>query len=159
MFKSSLSSYMPWFKKSKASTAPSTTPGPSTSSGGLDHKDDLLVVPLTDHQLINISMRDEDDTQSFVEIQYRKLTYAEAASLSLPGRVAAVATPSPGGHARPRQPRHTHNQYLVLGHEESLEYEPYKSDISYRKSQQFKTKQYETIQKKKQRNAYKKARA
>ncbi|CUM65658.1 uncharacterized protein PRCAT00003306001 [Priceomyces carsonii] len=110
-----------------------------------------FIIPSVENSqnLVNISMNEQED--SFVDIQCKKLTYAEVAALSKhrPQQSSARAM------SLPSKTRTNINQYeyLKAQNEDDTEasdvIEPQKSDVNYRKSQLFKSKQFEALQKKK----------
>ncbi|ABN65460.2 predicted protein [Scheffersomyces stipitis CBS 6054] len=145
MFKSSISSYFvpSWFRKPAASskdTARATT-GPKSFT---------IPSPENSNQLVNISMKDTAETgdaDSFVDIEYRHLTYAEAASLAKDKKQAPLKSNPP------RKSRLPINQYNVLT-EEDLEaandaYEPFKEDTKRKTRQNLKNRDFELKKKRK----------
>lgn len=120
-----------WFKKPEPVTVDSSKI-PSS-----------FTMPSGDDDLFNISMKGQND---FIDIQYRKLTYAEAASLSK----GKSQTNLNSKLSEPRQKRPDVNQFKVLNCDDDLdEFDLGKSDIHYKKSREFKTKQRGLLEEKK----------
>ncbi|KAM3124014.1 hypothetical protein ACQ2H7_002696 [Candidozyma auris] len=95
MFKSVLSG---WFTKSSSSVPlASSEVNRSFTMAGRDS-----------HQVYHVSMND-DNTDDFVDIAYRKLSYAEVASIA---RHRQQTSKVP--HGRCSSPRVAHNRYAVL---------------------------------------------
>ncbi|KAK6455617.1 uncharacterized protein RJT20DRAFT_48534 [Scheffersomyces xylosifermentans] len=157
MFKSNLSSFFVpgWFKKA---------PVASKDSAEVSNASDIpknFTIPSSQNKnkLINISMKDSTeggDTDSFVDIEYRQLTYAEVASMAKDKKSAIVAAKA----NTPRKERLPINQYNVLNHDEDLDdlndaYEPFKQDNNKRKTRQtlqLKNRDYELKKKRKEKH-------
>lgn len=109
-----------------------------------------FTIPSGNDDLFNISMKGQND---FVDIQYRKLTYAEAASLSKDKSQTNLNSK----FNLYKEKRTSVNQFNALACDDELE-EPdlEKSDAHYQKSSKFKSKQKDLLAMKKIRNAERK---
>ncbi|KAK6205415.1 uncharacterized protein RJT21DRAFT_4771 [Scheffersomyces amazonensis] len=159
MFKPS--SYIPqWFRRSSSTS--------SSSNNSINEKD-LSEVPRSftlpsvenNNKLINISMNDNKEDESFVDIQYRQLSYAEVALMakdnSNNNNKKSIVSESVTTHIKSPKKRTNVNQFNVLSTDDTDDvddpndktYEPFKSDVSYKKSKQYKNKQHDSVQKRK----------
>lgn len=129
MFKTSFSS---WFKK--------PTPAPP-SENVIDAGANRFVAPSTKnkHQLVHITM-DDGDLDSFVGIDYKQLTYAEAAALSPKLRQQLTTNDKKSVPQKIRAPKTKSEEPI-----EELHYENFKSGDSYERSKTYKGKQREQI--------------
>ncbi|CAI5756940.1 unnamed protein product [Candida verbasci] len=166
MFKSSISSYLipQWFNRNKPITKQ------QTDSSSIPKN---IIIKNDDNKLINISMNNnkvslDEGEDDFIDIQTKQLTYAEVASLGknksqTNNKVKKTSIPSKGIVES--------NQFDVLGDDleksqDAIEastqpttYDLFKTDDEYQKSKNYKSKQFETIQKKKAKNQNLKAKA
>ncbi|KAG7661986.1 uncharacterized protein J8A68_004486 [[Candida] subhashii] len=156
MFKQSFASYLipQWFKRS-----PTTESSPLTAGASNAPIPKSFTISNPDNKLISISMKEHNnDDLDFIDIQSKELSYAEVASLAKNKKQTTLKQktnlPSPG--------RTTTNQFNALNTDvndellddhETNEDTTLKSDYEYQKSRNFRSKQFETVQKKKQRNA------
>ncbi|RLV94500.1 hypothetical protein JA1_001712 [Spathaspora sp. JA1] len=154
MFKAQFTSYFipQWFKSSKQDVAP-TIPGPIPKS---------FTISNNDNKLINISMKEHrgnnNTEDEFIDISYKQLSYAEVAELAKNKKQKDKVPVAP---SQPSRGKVNTNQFNALATEDEDDYEDSthpiyetsKSDEEYAKSMNFKNKQYETVQKKKQRNS------
>ncbi|KAK6463025.1 hypothetical protein DFJ63DRAFT_312348 [Scheffersomyces coipomensis] len=168
MFKAS--SYLPqWFRK------PSSVSKSTTSSEDAETPKSFTLPALENkNQLVNISMINNKEDESFVDIEYRQLTYAEVALLAKEKKAQAQAEAQLNGGSnkiggpmmKKRQTdRLNSNQYNILMNDDETDdkpevndaYESYKSDTSYQKSKQYKHKQFDSVQKRKLKKSERKA--
>lgn len=150
MFKNNLSSFLlpQWWKRKVANT--------NTSSDVVEAPKEFVISSADNkNKLVNVSMEENED--SFVNIDYKELTYAEAAALSLDKEARPVATvKGPTPHSFNDLMKEIYKRDIVSENRMDAPpdiYDYNKNAIKYQKSKEYKNKQHKMIQKKKAKKA------